>query len=1759
MVDICGAAAPLSNSLTLYRYEGFNYVFTPRDASSVSLVSTTTALNSYFTTSTSSISFSAPSNGNGYVGVPSSNEAFVVSSYDICGSVVGTTSNAVTILPGRFVQPVLSNFTFYRNEAITPVQFSAPQGLTIITPFSVPSLPPNLSFTGSGSNYTLTGTPAIANPATSYTIYGKDVSTGSRIITKPITITISNERIVTDVSGSTVITGLTVGSAMTPRVITAIYPYQTSGNLSYAWSPLPTGFSMTDYVGSVKQSPFAPVDPSSTLILTGTPTLQTISDFAYYSNVYPILVRATRSNPSAITRDIQFSLSMNETVAFTTVPSFTTPLYVNVPITTSKGLAFQAKTYFADASISTIFSPNLRSDLSLTFLSNAQTAYLVSTTGPTSVATGSYTVRASNTNGVSRDTSVVITTSNDTVTFVSPTTVDTCFNFVSHRSLDASLNGYYPSPIYFKAQTESGCNLTYSISNAPVGISFSNLGSNLIKLSGTPTSITSLQNLRIQADSSGTTATANKDISCSVIADQFTFPPLTVAQTTFFVGRKITPISLGITTLSGNSIILYTATNLPAGLSVNPTGVISGTPLAAAGIESTFTIQVQTAFATDSHSYSYKLIADSILIETIADSYVVSTTQPFSVDILASSYSGKDVTLSLTGNVTPYQGPTSIDLSIVGSELIGDLSKVDYLFPGYNFLIQGTNGDTVDETIGRIDIANAPIPAHVGLANTGEIMYSSNQIYRDRGDMYYLGSPNSNHTARWKCGELIYYNRDVTTTERNKVEGYLAWKWGGVSNLPGSHPYKSVAPNPFSPSDISSCYLWFDAADNATIVSDTSSNVVAWESKVSHVRGIFNSSNTQGFTTVVAPKTDVSDIGTQNSIYFNASNARLEISNLIWDSQSRSVFMAYEMVDPTTTPTLGNTNLRSFLNNTTSNGFTFSANTVSNVSSYDYHTAVLANDTISSVDAYSNSPVSGVIVAGVVHSQTAGSNIVTSTGNAATTYSSNAVATSYSTNGFDTLLSWSPRLSNVLDVNQSLTQFLAVNGSTIYSSSNGVSWASITPDLSNTYTRVLTDGSSNWLFDGYPKLYSYSDTSGTFTSNTLVGSNPPSGPSYASLYRNGTYYLGTTGQYTPYLIGGTSSPSNQVSGILGNGLQWKGLGTTIFDSITNSGIQTPAGEWMIGGLQSNGQNLAYSSNGVVWKRQTASSITEVKSVGYLSNVWLAGGIASGSISLMYSSNGRSWSDTDFGPDTVNSIAASSSRFVVGSDAGLSYGTSSSFTGASYSTNSMWRCHDVAYDGTTWVAVGPIDSNNPATTTTLAYSTDGVTWDTPTTTFSDRGTSVAWGSNLWVAIGGTTDTVLTSSDGSTWTSLGSNDPQFTNPISVRYVNGLWVVTQDSTPSTYYSQNGSNWYPFNDAQPGRISVGNDISSSSLYSINATTPTSWTAISNPLKSVYTIQQSNSTLLIGGETGLYKSTNNGSSWTVVPTNNTGTITSLRYKNGVWFAVGTSGLGSTRTLFGEYSSNLSTWTVAFSNVSSKAIGRDILFDGNSWFTSSSGTYPGSTSYDSYLYYYHTAKQTDIGSNWLNWLPSASLSYQFDKLSFAPIFNGTPVASVSIPSDVGLLSFTSPSQTSYILYQYVTISPISITVSGITGFAYFFAVNLPRGLRFVPNIDGVSGSILGAPVDLQIEYSPAYIFVVNGQFTKLLTLSFKVIIPRVIRKQTSAAAYTSLVREYTEVNAAQNAVNARVLPNETRKLGEFMAPPAPDNDKDQVCCVNTSS
>jgi hypothetical protein len=79
--------------------------------------------------------------------------------------------------------------------------------------------------------------------------------------------------------------------------------------------------------------------------------------------------------------------------------------------------------------------------------------------------------------------------------------------------------------------------------------------------------------------------------------------------------------------------------------------------------------------------------------------------------------------------------------------------------------------------------------------------------------------------------EILVFHASLSTTQRQQIEGYLAWKWRLTSSLPASHPYAlspsfgipSIVPNAPAKTSltyanhpvvtINGCALWFDGAD----------------------------------------------------------------------------------------------------------------------------------------------------------------------------------------------------------------------------------------------------------------------------------------------------------------------------------------------------------------------------------------------------------------------------------------------------------------------------------------------------------------------------------------------------------------------------------------------------------------------------------------------------------------------------------------------------------------------------------------------------------------------------------------------------------------------------------------------------------------------------------------------------------------------------------------------------------------------------------
>jgi hypothetical protein len=58
----------------------------------------------------------------------------------------------------------------------------------------------------------------------------------------------------------------------------------------------------------------------------------------------------------------------------------------------------------------------------------------------------------------------------------------------------------------------------------------------------------------------------------------------------------------------------------------------------------------------------------------------------------------------------------------------------------------------------------------------------------------FYSSLSSGRSFNGAFSEVLFFASNLSATDRQKVEGYLAHKWNLAGNLPADHPYKSAAP-----------------------------------------------------------------------------------------------------------------------------------------------------------------------------------------------------------------------------------------------------------------------------------------------------------------------------------------------------------------------------------------------------------------------------------------------------------------------------------------------------------------------------------------------------------------------------------------------------------------------------------------------------------------------------------------------------------------------------------------------------------------------------------------------------------------------------------------------------------------------------------------------------------------------------------------------------------------------------------------------------
>jgi hypothetical protein len=171
-----------------------------------------------------------------------------------------------------------------------------------------------------------------------------------------------------------------------------------------------------------------------------------------------------------------------------------------------------------------------------------------------------------------------------------------------------------------------------------------------------------------------------------------------------------------------------------------------------------------------------------------------------------------------------------------------------------------------------------------GIEYTGasQVIYANGSNLASRANATNLaawaGAAMGRYTTNYYDGqmrEVVWCTPALTTVERQRVEGYLAWKWGRQSDLSSTHPYKTYYPlTPFfNPLTLSNCALWLDAAD-ATTLGLSTSNVTTWFDKSGNNRHLVQSTSGNRPTYVTSNPLDAYvNFSSASSQYLDISDA----------------------------------------------------------------------------------------------------------------------------------------------------------------------------------------------------------------------------------------------------------------------------------------------------------------------------------------------------------------------------------------------------------------------------------------------------------------------------------------------------------------------------------------------------------------------------------------------------------------------------------------------------------------------------------------------------------------------------------------------------------------------------------------------------------------------------------------------------------------------------------------------------------------------
>jgi hypothetical protein len=452
----------------------------------------------------------------------------------------------------------------------------------------------------------------------------------------------------------------------------------------------------------------------------------------------------------------------------------------------------------------------------------------------------------------------------------------------------------------------------------------------------------------------------------------------------------------------------------------------------------------------------------------------------------------------------------------------------------------------------------------------------------------------------------------------------------------------------------------------------------------------------------------------------------------------------------------------------------------------------------------------------------------------------------------------------------------------------------------------------------------------------------------------------------------------------------------------------------------------------------------------------------------------------------------------------------STTGSNYTSSALGQSAaaplmtGITYNSasSTWWIGGTL-SNGTRSVRVFKTLNDGLTWDAGTTVSSiqDRSSNATPGAGVY-------------------------NPYLYGGVDIAFRDGVLLL--GGTQMARSTDDGATWSAVSSSltEVGRFSLDQGLV--------------WVAVGSSLYS----SLSNNTYTADATTIVF-SLDQGVSWAPAASGFNMNAYEILYANGVWLASGLDWTGSAFVGRIRYSFDGVNWPIltAIPSVTYAttldvrppgALGT-IGYDQGNWKllrTPNDGT--------ATLYSHSDSTPIDVG--WTTTVVTTEFSgigaqSRFSSYTVQTINPGADITTITFPYPNTGPTFVSPAQSTYVVWQYMPLPPIVFSAPGATG---YFVSALPVGLTWNSATFEITGSCM------QLGTQNFTVYAKSSLGLTAFTVTLIVDVPRIVKPQSGAGAYTAMVRDYTKVAAAINARDTRVNPVEEAALGSFASPYAPD-------------